>query len=254
METKHQGGVSRDAVATVSAYSTVSAYAKAKSLINSKTCFHMWSSFSTAISTIMIFILRPKSVQSCKEAFSLWPVFQRKYSSIGASGEATILSKPSWSVKSLIPTANQLRGSPRVTAKELRHLLRLSALNPPKSGDEEEKMISTLSAQLHFVRQIQSVSTDGVEPLTSIRDETFESEKENTITFESLKGAFAKEETKGKRKRIQKRRDLPVDAKGAEGWDVLEQSSRTFGRFFVVNCEKQETAGATDTNAGTTAY
>ncbi|KAI9658433.1 MAG: hypothetical protein M1829_006788 [Trizodia sp. TS-e1964] len=189
----------------------------------------------------MTFALLSRGVRGWREIPPTWPAFQRKSSSIGVSEESTILSKPSWSVKSLIPTASQLEDSPRVSSKELHHLLRLSALNPPKTEDEEEKMITTLSAQLHFVRQIQSVNTDGIDPLTSIRDETIESEKENAITFESLKGAFAKEETKGKRKRIQKRKDLPIEAKPDEDWDVLEQSSRSLGRFFVVNCEKEET-------------
>ena len=39
-------------------------------------------------------------------------------------------------------------------------------------------MISELQSQLQFVRAIQEVDTDGVEPLVALRDETEEGEKE----------------------------------------------------------------------------
>src|SRR6266516_5495727 len=64
-----------------------------------------------------------------------------------------LLSKPSWSVRSLLPDS-QTTSSPEVTPKQLHHLLRLSALPQPSSSEEETKMLQTLSSQLHFVMEI----------------------------------------------------------------------------------------------------
>lgn len=100
-------------------------------------------------------------------------------------------------------------------------------------------MLKTLSSQLHFVKEIQSVDTSGVEPLRSIRDETREAEKEVEITMDDLKEAFAKEERVGRSGRLRRRKDLPVDTDGAEDWDVLGYASRRVGRYFVVESGKQ---------------
>ncbi|KAI9820770.1 MAG: hypothetical protein M1827_005140 [Pycnora praestabilis] len=150
----------------------------------------------------------------------------------------SILSKPTWSVRSLLPTSSQVSKELGVAPKQLHHLLRLSALPQPETLEEESNMLRTLDSQLHFVREIQNVDTAGIEPLQSIRDETQEAEKENEITVEQLKEAFAKEEVIGSRRRIKRRRDLPVDTKGAEDWDVLGQASKKVGRYFVVDSEK----------------
>ena len=104
-------------------------------------------------------------------------------------------------------------------------------------------MLKTLHSQLHFVRDIQSVKTDGVEPLQSIRDETEEGIKAATIGLEDLKDALAKEEIKGRNKRPRRRREEPVDTQGAEDWDVFGTASETVntpgGRFFVVRSGKE---------------
>lgn len=101
-------------------------------------------------------------------------------------------------------------------------------------------MLDTLSAQLHFVGEIQRVDTEGVEPLRAIRDETKAAEKEQTITMETLKDAFAKEKVVGKHhKRIQ--RDVtPIDASDVENWDVLGSAERKVGKFFVVESERPQ--------------
>lgn len=150
---------------------------------------------------------------------------------------AEILGEPSWSVKSLLPSEEQAAASPQVTPKQLHHLLRLSALPPPANTDEEAKMLKTLNSQLHFVREIQKVDTTGVEPLRSLRDET--ATEANEITMDDLKEAFAAEEIVGnKHKRIRRRRDIPVDTRGAEDWDVLAYAERKVGRYFVVDSTK----------------
>lgn len=83
---------------------------------------------------------------------------------------------PNWSVRSLLPsdisTSSSSTTTTKITPETLNHLLRLSALPPPAREAEQAAMLSTLETQLHFVRNIQTVDTTGVEPLCVIRDET----------------------------------------------------------------------------------
>lgn len=97
-------------------------------------------------------------------------------------------------------------------------------------------MLDTLESQIHFVQEIQLVDTTGVEPLARIRDETAEAVKENTIGIEQLKEYLAKEQTSGRRGRIQR----IVGAKNARPdgtvWDgdALQSATKTKGKYFVV--------------------
>lgn len=97
--------------------------------------------------------------------------------------------------------------------------------------------MSTLSAQLHFVREVQSVDTAGVEPLRSIRDETPEAYRESEITLETVRPSLEKEEIRGWNRRIRRKKDAIVEANQAESWDALGHASRTVGRYFVVEVE-----------------
>lgn len=144
-----------------------------------------------------------------------------------------LLAKPSWSVASLLPSKDSKSQSPDVTTKQLQHLLRLSALPPPKNEQEEQKMLSTLSSQLHFVKDIQRVDTSGVEPLRSLRDETAEGEKESELGLEAMKEALAMEEIRGKHHKRIRRKRAPVE--NVEGdWDVMGSATKKVGRYFVV--------------------
>ena len=99
-------------------------------------------------------------------------------------------------------------------------------------------MLKTLSSQLHFVREIQQVDTQGVPPLRALRDETIAAEKEQEISMDSLKEALAREEVIGKHhKRIRRKTD-PVNAKDAEHWNVLGYAERKSGKYFVVDSGK----------------
>jgi Asp-tRNA(Asn)/Glu-tRNA(Gln) amidotransferase C subunit len=153
-----------------------------------------------------------------------------------------LLSKPSWSVRSLLPDP-QAPPSEEITPAKLHHLLRLSALPLPKSPEEEAEMLKTLHSQLHFVKDIQKVNTQGVEPLHSIRDETEEGIKDITIGMEELKEAFEKEEIKGRNRRPRRKRGEVLDTKSVEGWDVLGTAGETVelagGKFFVVRSGKE---------------
>ncbi|KAI1136667.1 hypothetical protein F5Y05DRAFT_100813 [Hypoxylon sp. FL0543] len=154
---------------------------------------------------------------------------------------ADILSKPSWSVRSLLPSSESK--DTNITPKTLHHLLRLSALPPPSSAEEESRMLRTLESQLHFVQAIREVDTTGVEPLRALRDETTQGMREQTIGLEQLKDALAKEDVVGHAQRPRRRREgrTAGHKEGAkrvdpevENWDVLGNASETAGRYFVV--------------------
>ena len=152
----------------------------------------------------------------------------------------SLLAKPSWSVETLLLDEESTDGQRHIEPKQLHHLLRLSALPPPKDADEESKMLSTLSAQLHFVRNIQKVDTTGVAPLQSLRDETEAGRKDSTIDLEQLREAFAQEEIKGDyHKRIRRRQHESTTATKADEWDVLGHAEKKVGRYFVVEGGKE---------------
>jgi Asp-tRNA(Asn)/Glu-tRNA(Gln) amidotransferase C subunit len=163
-----------------------------------------------------------------------------------------LLSKPTWSVSSLLPDRH-VPSEDEITPEKLHHLLRLSALPLPKNKDHEAKMLETLHSHLHFVRDIQKVNTDGVEPLRNIRDETEEGIKDITIGMEQLKEAFAKEDVVGKNQRPRRRHGGVVDTKGVEDWDVLGSASETFkmngARYFVVRRKNDQTGSSSEVGA-----
>jgi Asp-tRNA(Asn)/Glu-tRNA(Gln) amidotransferase C subunit len=152
---------------------------------------------------------------------------------------SALLQKPSWSVRSLLPSSNTRDDAPQVTRKQLHHLLRLSALPLPSSAEEEAKMLETLDSQLHFVKEIQQVDTAGVAPLRALRDETQASDREQTITLGTLEEALSKEQVVGKHYKRIKRTPRTTDAKvPSEDWDPLPQAQNRAGSYFVVENEK----------------
>lgn len=180
------------------------------------------------------------------------PRISARYESSGQGAEARqtkgiypdeleqLLAEPTWSVESLLPPKTRAPDAPQISSQQLHHLLRLSALPPPETQEQEQKMLDTLAAQLHFVGKIQQVDTADVRPLRAIRDETAAAEEEQTITLETLKAALSKETVIGKHhKRIQ-RDTTPVDAKADEDWDVLGSAERKSGKYFVVDSERPQ--------------
>ncbi|EXJ78432.1 hypothetical protein A1O1_08832 [Capronia coronata CBS 617.96] len=162
---------------------------------------------------------------------------------------ASLLKKPTWSVASLMPptststspstqpststsenvnpglsakkdsnvkpktkekTEDSSDAESEVTPSKLQHLLRLSALPPPKSAQEQTEMLRTLQQQLHFVKEIQKVDTTGVTPLVALRDETQEARQERGFTLDSLQEYLRMEEKVGVNGTI-RRRKMPVD-------------------------------------------
>ncbi|KAJ5984229.1 hypothetical protein N7481_006328 [Penicillium waksmanii] len=163
----------------------------------------------------------------------------RRYSSNSQSqgnNIASLLSEPTWSVRSLLPDSASQSSAPSISPKQLHHLLRLSALPPPATPEEERSMLQTLESQIHFVKEMQSVDTTGVEPLRSIRDETLAANKETSIGLDRLKDALAQEHVSGRRKRIQRVEQEKTGRSEGSIWDgdALQSASKTKGPYFVV--------------------
>ncbi|KAL1649665.1 hypothetical protein SLS61_006321 [Didymella pomorum] len=149
-----------------------------------------------------------------------------------------LLATPTWSVESLLPPKTRAPDAPEIPSEQLHHLLRLSALPLPETPEQEQKMLDTLAAQLHFVGEIQRVDTTGVKPLRAVRDETKAAEKEQTIGLDTLKEALANEKTIGKWHRRTQRDTTPVDARDVEDWDILGSAEKKAGKYFVVESER----------------
>lgn len=157
------------------------------------------------------------------------------------STAASILEKPTWSVRSLLPSSQSSVPAEKITPKQLHHLLRLSALPLPTTPADETAMINTLESQLQFVRAVQSVDTTGVEPLRAIRDETPEARQEVTIGLEELQEALGKEVRIGHYQRARRVREK-IES-NAEKWDALGTAGKTAGRYFVVESGKKDVEG-----------
>ncbi len=150
-----------------------------------------------------------------------------------------LLSNPTWSVASLLPPKDHQEPTPEVSSMQLHHLLRLSALPPPKDAAEQAQMLSTLAAQLHFVKEIQKVDTEGVEPLRSLRDETGQGEKEAELGMVALRGALEQEVIRGTHHQRITRKQGRRDGEEGEKWDPLGTAGRKMGRYFVVEGGKE---------------
>lgn len=96
-------------------------------------------------------------------------------------------------------------------------------------------MLEMLESQIHFVREIQRVDTTGVVPLQSIRDESPDAIKENTIGLSHLQDAMSKEKVVGRRRKIQRQPSQKNGQPDGTAWDgnALRHASKTMGRFFV---------------------
>lgn len=159
----------------------------------------------------------------------------------------SMLENPTWSVRSLLPDAHATPSTQEIITKEqLHHLLRLSALPPPKNVKEEAKLLKTLQAQIHFVKEIQKVETSGVEPLRAIRDETTAAVEEETITLDDLKPYLDTEEKVGRNGRVKRQKEShDHGVENAHTWDPFGMSanqSKKHGKFFVVKRPKKVTA------------
>ncbi|WEW57196.1 hypothetical protein PRK78_002658 [Emydomyces testavorans] len=184
---------------------------------------------------------RPKPPKLHHQPSNTIPTRHQSSSSSCETNLSTLLSQPTWSIKSLLPTPNNNAAdtpNPPISRTQLHHLLRLSALPPPSSPAEESSMLRTLTSQIHFVKQIQQVDTTNVTPLRSIRDETDEARRENTIDLARLKDSLEQEEFVGRNRRIRRRRADKVVRPDGEAWKeedaLLKAGEKMVGRYFVV--------------------
>jgi Glu-tRNAGln amidotransferase C subunit len=87
------------------------------------------------------------------------------------------LGPPGWRLEDLLPpsrTKSPMIGvtdDTAITSDTLHHLLNLSGLPQPRTAEEESNFLSALHDQLHFVRHIQSVPTEGIAPLIRVGNE-----------------------------------------------------------------------------------
>ena len=98
-------------------------------------------------------------------------------------------------------------------------------------------MLETLRRQVHFVKQVQSVETEGVEPLVCIRDETAEYAESNTLGLEQMRPWLEREDV-DRNRTVRMRKTMK---KWWRTWDVFKLGKdcgltfpRTQGRYFVV--------------------
>lgn len=168
-------------------------------------------------------------------------------SSTPAPSPREILARPTWSVRSLLPSqpssstgtssppppsSSSPPTTPEVEAEEeeitpatLRHLLRLSALPPPADAGEEARLLGTLRAQLGFVRAVRAVPTADVRPLRAIRDETAAGvAADQTVRLADLAGALAREDIVGHGRRPRRRRGPARNAQ--EEKEAAEQQQK----------------------------
>lgn len=86
-----------------------------------------------------------------------------------------ILGPPGWKIDDLLPPripSSEHLPDDSIIPETLRHLLHLSGLPPPQTHPEESSLLSALHDQLHFVRHVQSVPTEDINPLIRIGRES----------------------------------------------------------------------------------
>ncbi|KAI0998061.1 hypothetical protein K3495_g10127 [Podosphaera aphanis] len=147
-----------------------------------------------------------------------------------------LLATPTWSVEDLVhPTPAPVSDEPDHAA--LLHLLRLAALPQPVSAYHSKIYRAELHAHLRFVQDVQSVCTDGIEPLVCIRNETELGVREKTISLDDLKEALSRESVRGKCARPRREpRELKLCSE--EEWDMFGASKNVVTvngeKYFVV--------------------
>src|SRR5579862_586646 len=138
-------------------------------------------------SNVCIRILsNPKTFCTTLNSRNLSPVNPPDLSKDDAVDLDEFIGSPGWKLEDLLPPSrrepNQLEES--ITPQTLHHLLQLSGLPLPTSPEVEAKLLSALHDQLHFVRHVQSVSTENVEPLIRVGNENPSDDGGSTLRFE----------------------------------------------------------------------
>ncbi|KAL1922574.1 uncharacterized protein VTP21DRAFT_10113 [Calcarisporiella thermophila] len=119
------------------------------------------------------------------------------------------LSSPTWSVRSLLPTADASEGDV-VSYEQFQNLHRLANLEIPTSKEEERSLMRDINSLEHFVRHIQELDTTGVEPMRGIWPERIS---------------------------MVLREDEPLSGEGTteeHGNELLKHAKRVSGNYYVV--------------------
>jgi hypothetical protein len=99
-----------------------------------------------------------------------------------------VLGSPGWKLDDLLPPSRpkvlDQSDDNSITPETLQRLLRLSGLPPPQTPQEEHNLLSALHDQLHFVRHVQSVPTEGVEPLIRVGHENYPGETAGVLSYD----------------------------------------------------------------------
>ncbi|RKF80862.1 putative duf726 domain-containing protein [Golovinomyces cichoracearum] len=150
------------------------------------------------------------------------------------------LNQPTWSTNEILQDKDD-SSETLITDQEIQRLLRLSALPTSVDRQQLESIRRDLQSQLKFVRHVQSVDTEGVEPLVCVRNETTEGIRDSTVTLDDLMPALSKEYQKGKCLRP-RRREEPLPREEND-WDVFATSENVVElngeKYFAVQAQNQ---------------
>ncbi|RKF82900.1 putative duf726 domain-containing protein [Golovinomyces cichoracearum] len=150
------------------------------------------------------------------------------------------LNQPTWSTNEILQDKDD-SSETLITDQEIQRLLRLSALPTSVDPQQLELIRRDLQSQLKFVRHVQSVDTEGVEPLVCVRNETTEGIRDSTVTLDDLLPALSKEYQKGKCLRP-RRREEPLPREEND-WDVFATSENVVElngeKYFAVQAQDQ---------------
>ena len=118
------------------------------------------------------------------------------------------LTKPNWSVKFLLPSTATSNDT-IIDDKALSHLLRLSSLRMPSDDAAKKRLVSDINTLCNFVKHIQEVDVENVEPLRSIWPRNI--------------GLMMRED---------------IEKEDVSGEELLKCAERTHGKFHVVDNPK----------------
>lgn len=89
------------------------------------------------------------------------------------------ITGPNWSIAELIPTQSNVMK--RMATIPVERINALAGFKMVDSCEGEQDIRKTLATQLEFLKQVQSIDTTGIEPLSSVLPE---SEQERVLDYE----------------------------------------------------------------------
>ncbi|CAI2182583.1 1474_t:CDS:2 [Funneliformis geosporum] len=93
-------------------------------------------------------------------------IFQIQYTNSVKIEESCLPEKPTWSVRSLLPTTSSILSKPIITQKEYESILNLSNLH--STSLENSQLIQDINILCYFVKHIQEVDVSDIEPMRNV--------------------------------------------------------------------------------------